>query len=133
MLQQCPCSNCSLTCLTLSFNTVCVYVCTVCMCLSPPPPPPSCLTPTVLTQKCQFCNFHAVFGHFAQITPPPLPPTTSRPHPLGNPAFLLTLTTLTFQPIIVIWVKKDKIDKSFFSNFKNFSITVATAPIWLFA
>ena len=27
--------------------------------------------PIVLTQKCQFCHFHAVFGHFAQIAPPP--------------------------------------------------------------
>ena len=32
---------------------------------SPPPPPI-----TVLTQKCQFCNFHAVFGHFVQTVPP---------------------------------------------------------------
>ena len=23
-----------------------------------------------LTQKCQFCHFHAVLGHFAQITSP---------------------------------------------------------------
>ena len=38
-------------------------------------------TPIVLTQKCRFCNFHAVFGHFAQIVPP-----TSRPQ-LGNPVF----------------------------------------------
>ena len=43
--------------------------------LVPPPPPP----PTVLTPKCRFCNFRAVFGHFAQIVPP-----ISRPH-LGNP------------------------------------------------
>ena len=26
---------------------------------------------TVLTQKCRFCHFHAVFGHFVQIAPPP--------------------------------------------------------------
>ena len=25
--------------------------------------------PTVLTQKRRFCNFHAVFGHFAQTVP----------------------------------------------------------------
>ena len=38
--------------------------------LSPacPAPPPPLLT--VLTQKCQFCNFHAVFGHLVQIVPP---------------------------------------------------------------
>ena len=41
--------------------------------------PPPCPPPTVLTQKCQFCNFDAVFGHFVQIAFP-----TSRPH-LGNP------------------------------------------------
>ena len=29
---------------------------------------------TVLTQKCQFCNFHAVFGHFAQTVPPTVDP-----------------------------------------------------------
>ena len=34
--------------------------------LVPPMPPP----PTVLTQKCRFCHFHAVFGHFVQIVPP---------------------------------------------------------------
>ena len=28
---------------------------------------PPHVPPTVLTQKCQFCNFHAVFGHFVQI------------------------------------------------------------------
>ena len=33
-------------------------------------PPTLCPPPTVLTQKCLFCNFHAVFGHFAQIVPP---------------------------------------------------------------
>ena len=43
--------------------------------LSPPSPCP----PTVLTQKCRFCHFHAVFGHFVQIVSP-----TSRPQ-LGNP------------------------------------------------
>ena len=26
-------------------------------------------------QKCRFCNFHAVFGHFAQNAPPPSPPS----------------------------------------------------------
>ena len=26
----------------------------------------------VLTQKCWFCHFNAVFGHFAQIVPPPV-------------------------------------------------------------
>ena len=36
--------------------------------------PPTC-PPTVLTQKCQFCNFHVVFGHFVQIVPP-----NSQPH-----------------------------------------------------
>ena len=42
----------------------------------PPPLPqklacPPCLPlPTVLTHKCTFCNFHAVFDHFAQIVPP---------------------------------------------------------------
>ena len=35
--------------------------------LSPPCPPPQCFT-----QKCGLCNFHAVFGHFAQIVPPPV-------------------------------------------------------------
>ena len=45
---------------------------------SPPLPekmacPPLC-PPTVLTQKCQFCNFHAVFGHFVQTAPPPVNP-----------------------------------------------------------
>ena len=40
---------------------------------------PPHVPPTVLTQKCQFCHFHAVFGHLVQITPP-----TSRPQ-LGNP------------------------------------------------
>ena len=35
--------------------------------------------PTVFTQKCRFCNFHVVFGHFGRIVPP-----TSRPQ-LGNP------------------------------------------------
>ena len=25
--------------------------------------------PTVLPQKCSFCNFHAVFDHFAQNVP----------------------------------------------------------------
>ena len=33
---------------------------------------PSMSSLTILTQKCQFYNFHAVFGHFAQIVPPPL-------------------------------------------------------------
>ena len=28
------------------------------------------VTPTVLTQKCWFCNFHTLFGHFAPIAPP---------------------------------------------------------------
>ena len=32
------------------------------------------LSPTVLIQKCRFCNFQAVFGHFAQMSP------NSRPH-----------------------------------------------------
>ena len=27
-------------------------------------------SPTFLTQKCRFCNFHTVFAHFAQIAPP---------------------------------------------------------------
>ena len=36
--------------------------------------PPMSPPPTVLTPKCQFCNFHAVFGHFAQIVPPPIDP-----------------------------------------------------------
>ena len=35
-------------------------------------PPPCPLT--VLTQKCQFYHFHAVFDHFAQIVPPPVDP-----------------------------------------------------------
>ena len=30
--------------------------------------------PTVLTPKCWFCHFHAVFDHFAQIVPPPVDP-----------------------------------------------------------
>ena len=38
--------------------------------LSSPMPSP----PTVLTQKCQFCYFHAVFGHFFQIVPPLVDP-----------------------------------------------------------
>ena len=50
---------------------------------SPPLPEklacPSPCRPTALTQKYRFCNFHAVFGHFAKIVPP-----TSRPH-LENP------------------------------------------------
>ena len=37
--------------------------------LSPHAPPP-----TVLTQKCRFCHFHAVFGHFVQIVPPLVDP-----------------------------------------------------------
>ena len=28
--------------------------------------------PICFDQKYQFCNFHAVFGHFAQIVPPPV-------------------------------------------------------------
>ena len=28
----------------------------------------------VRTTKCQFCNFHAVFGNFTQIVPPPVDP-----------------------------------------------------------
>ena len=37
--------------------------------MAPPPcPPPS----HCFDQKCQFCHFHAVFGHFAQIVPPPV-------------------------------------------------------------
>ena len=32
------------------------------------------LSPTVLTQKWRCCNFCAVFGHFAQIDPPPVDP-----------------------------------------------------------
>ena len=35
-------------------------------------PPPCLPRPTVLTQKCHFCHFHAAFGHFVQIVPPPL-------------------------------------------------------------
>ena len=35
-------------------------------------PPPPCPPPTVLTQKFQCCNFHAVFGCFVQIVPPPV-------------------------------------------------------------
>ena len=38
--------------------------------LACPPPCP----PTVLTQKCRFCYFHAVFGHFVQIVPPLVDP-----------------------------------------------------------
>ena len=30
--------------------------------------------PTVLPQKCWFCNFHAVFGHIAQIVTPQVDP-----------------------------------------------------------
>ena len=40
----------------------------------PPLPKKLACPPTVLTQKCRFCNFHAVFGHFAQIVPPPVDP-----------------------------------------------------------
>ena len=29
---------------------------------------------TVLTQKCQICNFHAVFDHFVQTVLPPVDP-----------------------------------------------------------
>ena len=42
---------------------------------SPPPLtkklacPPYVLPPTVLTQKCQFCNFQAVFGHLPKLSP----------------------------------------------------------------
>ena len=46
---------------------------------------PSVLTsmsPMFLTQKLQFCNFHAVFGYCVQIPPP-----TSHPY-LGNPELL---------------------------------------------
>ena len=25
--------------------------------------------PTVVTPKCRFCHFHALFGHFAKIVP----------------------------------------------------------------
>ena len=41
-----------------------------------PPPLPEKLAcpPTVLTQKCQFCHFHAVFGHFVQIILPLVDP-----------------------------------------------------------
>ena len=35
---------------------------------------PPCPLPTVLTQKCRFCHFHAVFDHFAQIVSPPVDP-----------------------------------------------------------
>ena len=35
---------------------------------------PSNFPPTVLTQKCRFCHFHAVFGHFVQIVPPLVDP-----------------------------------------------------------
>ena len=40
--------------------------------LACPPPLMSSphVLPTVLTQKCRFYNFHAVFGHFPQIVPP---------------------------------------------------------------
>ena len=38
------------------------------------PPTPMSPPPTVLTQKCRFCHFHAVFDHFAQIVPPPVDP-----------------------------------------------------------
>ena len=111
--------------------TLYVCMCVLYVCACPPPPlPPHVSLPLFWPKNANF----VIFMQFVAILPKLFPPTTtSRPHPLGNPAFLLTLTTLTFQPIIVIWVKKDKIDKSFFSNFKNFSITVATAPIWLFA
>ena len=30
--------------------------------------------PTVLTQKCRFCHFHAVFDYLVQIVPPPVDP-----------------------------------------------------------
>ena len=43
-------------------------------------------SPTVLPQKCWFCNLHAVFGHFAQIVPP-----TNWPHS-GNPDTIAPLT-----------------------------------------
>ena len=28
------------------------------------------MSPTVLTQRCRFCNFYAVFGHFAELVSP---------------------------------------------------------------
>ena len=31
-------------------------------------------SPTILTQTCRFCNFHAVFGHYAQFVPAPVDP-----------------------------------------------------------
>ena len=33
------------------------------------------VTPSVLPYKCCFCNFHAAFGHFAQIVPAQVEPT----------------------------------------------------------
>ena len=60
--------------------------------ISPLPEKLACFPwpPTLLTQKCRFCNFQAVFGHFAQIAPlpssghfvqiaPPLPPAPVNP------------------------------------------------------
>ena len=41
---------------------------------------PSMSPPIVLTPKCQFCNFHTVFGHFVQIAPHQLTP-------FGKPCF----------------------------------------------
>ena len=41
-----------------------------------PPQPPRPLN--ALTQKSRFCNFHAVFGHFSQIVPPPVATITHK-------------------------------------------------------
>ena len=42
--------------------------------IPPVPQKLACLphVPHCFHPKCQFCNFHAVFGHFAQTVPPPV-------------------------------------------------------------
>ena len=64
--------------------------------LAPPCPP------TVLTQKCRFCHFHAAFGHFAQTVPHQLTP-------FGKPCsrdlmfcsnFSFTIFSLMFFPLL---------------------------------
>ena len=56
----------------------------------PPPPTP---TLTLLTQKCRFCHFHAVFGHLAQIVPTPVDPIWETLSWMSLPTLMILLPT----------------------------------------
>ena len=43
------------------------------------------MAPHCFDAKCRFCNFHAVFGHFAQIVPPNWEILLSGKAPTFNP------------------------------------------------